>query len=231
MDNRIGELNEQPLHAALKAHYCGRVGRLEENVDGYFIDVLRENKLIEVQTQNFYAIKSKIIELTNSHEVKLVYPIASEKWLLKISGEKGCDQTRRKSPKRGKAFQLFSELVSFPELIAKQNFSLDIVMADIEELRRYTGKRPWRQNGWETVEQRLIRIIETITIEEPEDLLALFPETLPVKFTTADLEKEACIPRWLAQKAAYCLRKSGAVQKAGKEGRFNLYSQKSVLEE
>jgi hypothetical protein len=152
--------------------------------------------------------------------------VPSEKWIVKLAGKTTAESKRRKSPKRGKPWQIFSELVNFPDLVKHPNFSLDIALVDIEEVRRYTGEKPWRQHGWETVEQSLIRVVEIKSINQPADLLALFPETLPVKFTTSDLCDSAHIPRSLAQKAAYCLRKAGAVRQAGKRGRYKLYEQK-----
>lgn len=227
MADGIGTYNEQPLHSALKDVYANRGGRKEVVVDGYIIDVVRDQQLIEIQTQHFYAIKKKIFELINNYFLKLVYPIASEKWLLKLPKAKGGTNSRRKSPKRGRPLEIFRELVSIPEMIKRPNFTLDVVMADIEEVRRYTGKKPWRQNGWETVEQRLIRVVKVITIHKPEDLMIFLPESLPGRFTSADLQKAAEIPRWLAQKTAYCLKQSGVVKQMGKRGRYNLYEQNS----
>lgn len=223
MTGIIGTLNEQPLHSALKERYSEDNGRMEVGVEGYLVDVVHKSQLIEIQTKNFYAIKSKIYKLIENYSLKLVYPIALEKFLLKLSREKDGKPIRRKSPKRGQPYQVFSELVSFPELIAHPNFELDIVMAHVEEVRQYTGEKPWRQNGWETVEQRLIKVVDIICVDQPADLLALLPESLPVLFTSADLQKEVGIPSWLAQKTAYCLRKADAVKQVGKRGRFNLY--------
>lgn len=46
----IGRLNEGPLHAALK-RWCARPGdRLEAVVDGYVIDIVRADLLLEIQT-------------------------------------------------------------------------------------------------------------------------------------------------------------------------------------
>ena len=225
MADRIGTLNEQPLHSALKDAYADGGGRQEVPVEGYLIDVVHGQQLIEVQTQHFYAIKKKIFELLKKYSLKLVYPVASEKWLLKLPGEDNANIERRKSPKRGRPHEIFRELVSFPGLIKHPGFAIDVALVDVEEIRRYTGKRPWRQNGWETLEQRLIRIVRVITIQEPADLLNLVPETLPVEFTSADLEKVAQMPRWLAQKAAYCLKQAGAVRQIGKRGRYNLYEE------
>ena len=225
MTQGIGTLNEQPLHSALKDAYTDGGGRQEVPVEGYVVDVVNGRHLIEIQTQHFYAIKKKLYELTRKYSLKLVFPIASEKWLLKLPKVEGADLERRKSPKRGCPHEVFSELVSFPGLINHSGFSIDVTLVDVEEVRRYSGERSWRQNGWETLEQRLIRIVRVITIQKPADLLNLVPETLPVEFTSADLEKTAQMPRWLAQKAAYCMKQAGAVRQIGKRGRFNLYRQ------
>lgn len=51
--NQIGELNEKPLHAALKAWYAGPGTRMEVPVDCgqrvYVIDLLQGDLLIEIQ--------------------------------------------------------------------------------------------------------------------------------------------------------------------------------------
>jgi hypothetical protein len=219
----IGTLNEQPLHAGLKAYYANGGGRLEARVGDYTIDVVIKDELIEVQTKNFHVIKKKLFELIRDYQVKLVYPVASEKWLVKLPNKESTQAQRRKSPKRGDPCQVFGELVSFPELIEYPNFTLDIVMVKIEEVRCYNGATRFRQNGWETIEKRLLQLVEIVTIKQPSDLLALIPETLPLIFTTSDLREKAQIPRWLAQKAAYCLKRAGAVRQGGKRGRYNLY--------
>jgi hypothetical protein len=101
--NNIGSLNEQPLHAALKKWYAGAEGRVAVLIDGFVIDVHLNNAIIEIQTGNFSSIKTKITQLVSDCNLKLVYPIAAEKWLLKYpEGESGRAITR-KSPKKRRA--------------------------------------------------------------------------------------------------------------------------------
>ncbi len=221
--NEIGSLNEQPLHAALKDWYGGSGAELEKEIDGYIVDVVRGEQLIEIQTGNFSSIKHKLIHLSKNHPVKLVFPIASRKWLLKMPLQEDEGFKRRKSPKRGSPHEIFSELVSFPELLTYQSFSLELAMIHAEEVRRYTGEKPWYQHGWVTVEQRLVRVVDCLCFEDGQSMTAMLPQSLPDEFTTSDIAKEAHIKLWLAQKMAYCLRKMGAVQKIGKSGRSNLY--------
>jgi hypothetical protein len=163
--------------------------------------------------------------LVQEHLVKLIYPVAAEKWLLKNPkpGE-GDEPTRRKSPKRGRAVEVFNELVSFPELMQTPHFSLEVALTQEEEVREYQGDKRWRQHGWRTVERRLITVMERRSFATPADLARLLPTDLPPTFTTADLAKGMAISRRLAQRAAYCYRKMAVIQSVGKRGRSNLYS-------
>ena len=58
--NRIGQLNESPLHFQLKQYYRLLKDLLEQKVDGKFIDIVRGKLLIEIQTGSFSKIKSKL---------------------------------------------------------------------------------------------------------------------------------------------------------------------------
>ena len=55
----IGLLNEKPLHASLKEWYAQPGDRFEVAVDGFVIDIVRDDLLLEIQTGNFASIKSK----------------------------------------------------------------------------------------------------------------------------------------------------------------------------
>jgi hypothetical protein len=222
--NNIGELNEQPLHAALKAWYAGPDDQVEVSIDGYVIDIIQNGLLIEIQTGNFSSIKKKLCQLVSRYPVRLIYPIAVEKWLLKLPKQGWDQQQRRKSPLRGRFEAVFSELVSFPQLLLENNFSLEIVLIQEEEVRRYVGKKPRYKNGWVTVERRLLNVVSQRVFEQPSDMSALLPVDVPQEFTTSDLAQVLGGPRKLAQKMAYCFREMGEIVQVGKRGRSYLYS-------
>ncbi len=219
----IGLLNEKPLHASLKA-WCAQPGdRFEVAVDGFVIDIARDGLLLEIQTGSFASIKSKLTTLVRSHQVRLIYPIACEKWIVKLAKADGSGGvTRRKSPKRGREEDLFWEMVSFPRLLANRNFSIAVLMIREEEVRRYEGKRQWRRRGWVTEERRLVEVVDQRLFEEPADWLAFLPEGLE-SFTASELAEAIAVRKELAQKIAYCLRKADVIQLVGKQGRANLY--------
>ena len=62
----IGLLNEQPLHAALKSWYAQGGARFEVQVDGFVVDVVQGDLLVEIQTSNFSAVKEKVRALVRS---------------------------------------------------------------------------------------------------------------------------------------------------------------------
>ena len=223
MPNTIGTLNEKSLHAALKQWYARPDDLIEVSVDGFTVDIVRGDLLIEIQTRNLSAIKRKLTTLIERHPVRLVYPVAQDKWIVRLSKNGKTVLGRRKSPKRGTVELVFEELVSFPQLLAHPNFSLQVVLIQQEQVRRYDGTRNWRRKGWVTHERRLLQVVGQRLFETPKDMLALIPTTLPEPFTTTDLAGATGQPLWLAQKMAYCLREMGAITVVGKRGRGILY--------
>jgi hypothetical protein len=137
--SRIGLLNEKPLHASLKQWYAQPGDRFEVPLDGFVIDIVRDNVLLEIQTRHFGAIKSKLATLVSSHRVRLIYPIPQEKWIVQSPTAANAFGTRRKSPKRGRVEDLFRELVAIPHLLSQQNFSLEVLLTKEEGSLKNAG--------------------------------------------------------------------------------------------
>jgi hypothetical protein len=215
-------LGEKPLHAALKRWYAEPGDRIEVPVQGYVIDLVRDDLLIEIQTRNFSAMSRKLAALVENHPVRIVHPVAVERWIVKV-GADGAETGRRKSPKRGSVYDLFAELVSFPELVAADGFSIEVLLTQEEELRRFDGTKAWRRKGWVVEERRLIEVLEWVLIERPADLVALLPADLPDAFTTADIATALGKPRRLAQQMTYCLRRLGVIDMVEKRGNALVY--------
>lgn len=223
MTNGVGLLNEKSLHAALKAWYAQPGDCFEVAVDGSVIDIVRDELLVEIQTRSFTSLKRKLEKLTIGHPVRLVHPIAAEKWILRLADDGAAPGSRRKSPKHGSVLDLFRELVSFPQLMCHPNFALEVLLIEEEEVRELGLARNWRRRGWGTVERRLIRVLDRRLFSTPADLAALIPASLAEPFTTLELAEAAGQPRWLAQKMIYCLKNAGAIAEAGRRGRASCY--------
>ena len=214
----IGTLREKPLHASLKRWYAEPGDGVEVPVDGYVIDLVRQDLLIEVQTRGFSSMKDKVTALLDlGHRLRIVHPIAIDRWIVKTDAE-GAVLSRRLSPKHGHPTDVFAELVSFPHLMAHPHLEIELLTTTEEEYRRHTPNSSWRRKGWSVVERRLIEVVETLIIRGVEDLTDLLPDGLPEPFTTADLADTMSRPRRTAQQMAYCLREAGVIVTVGKQG-------------
>jgi len=222
--NGIGTLGEKSLHSALKDWYAQRGDHIESEVDGFHIDIIRHNLLVEIQTANFSSLKRKLTRLIEKHPLRLVYPIAQEKWIVRLAADGKTKLGRRKSPKRGHIFHLFQELVSIPDLIMNPNFSLEVLLIQEEEIRCDDGTGSWRRKGLSIVDRCLIEVLSKHLFREPPDFQSLIPPDLKEPYSTKELAESIEQPRWIAQKMAYCLRSMGVLEIVGKNGNSLLYS-------
>lgn len=221
--NHIGTLNEKNLHAALKAWYARPGDETEVKLEGYVIDLKRGDLLVEFQTRNFSAMKRKLKQLVETHPIRLVHPIAQEKWIVKLGRTGTKEASRRKSPKRGQWAHLFAELVSFPELMAHPNFSLEIVLTREEEYKRPGRNTGWRRKGWGVDDRRLIEVVDTAVFTTPADFKRFIPAQLATPFTARQLAQAGGYPLPVAQKMFYCLHRMGLLARVGKARQAWLY--------
>lgn len=210
----IGLLKESSLHASLKA-WAARPGDLiEASIAGYQIDVVHGPLLIEVQTGNFSSFKTKLSKLLPDYRVHIIHPIAVNKWVLRLDHPGGKQLSRRRSPAHGRIENLFTELVRVAHLVQHPNFSLEVVYTQEEELRAWHPNGSWRRRGWRTFDRRLLEISGSQRFDSPSDYLALLPLELRLGFDTRQLAHSLDIPRYLAQKMAYCLHVMGLLERS-----------------
>lgn len=213
---------EKSLHAALKAWYTQPGDQLETRVSGYVIDIVRGGVLIEIQTRNFAAIKHKLTRLLENHQVRLVYPVAKEKWIIRQSTN-GVRSRRRKSPKQGCAFDAFNEIISLSGLVPHKNLSIEVLLTRQEEILRDDGRGSWRRQGWSIHDRRLLEVLGSITLQSADDFFSLLPTGLPQPFTNRELATALHRRVTLARKMTYTLCKVGCIEIVGKAGNARLY--------
>ncbi len=214
----IGTLGEKHLHAALKRWYSRPGDRIEVPVDRFVVDLVRDDLLIEIQTRGFSSMKQKVTALLElGWRVRIVHPIALDRWIVKIDGD-GTELGRRRSPRHGTPIDVFAELVSFPDLVAHPSLEVHLVLTTEEEYRQHAPGRAWRRKGWMVIERRLVDVVDTVMISGVEDLATLIPAGLPETFTTEDLATALGRSRRVAQQMAYCLRGAEVFVPVGKIG-------------
>lgn len=217
----IGTLAEKSLHAGIKGWYGRPDDQFEVKVDGFVIDIVRGGQLIEIQTRHFGAMKRKLNRLLDKHPVLLLHPVAQEKWIVRQTAV-GEPISRRKSPKRGRPLDLFSELMRIPHLLPHPNLTVGAVLTQQEEIWRDDGQGSWRRKGWSLHDHRLLNVVEMHTFASPTDLLTMLPD-LPQPFTNRQLAEAAKLRLNLAQRITYTLSRCGVLEQCGKIGRANAY--------
>ena len=217
---------ETSLHRQLKQIYADRGACVEAPLDNYRIDVICDGELIEIQHGSLAAIRRKVQNLLKGHRVLVVKPIILQKRLVKQQTRGGKILGRRMSPKRGSVIDLFDELIYFTRVFPHRNLALEVPLVDVEEWR-YPGhgrRRRRRRNDHQVEDQKLLKLHRVHRFRTSGDLLQLVPRELPNPFHTGHLAAKMDVPRWMAQRIAYCLRHMGGLSEVGKKGNARLYS-------
>lgn len=222
--NSIGLYNENNLHAQIIEAESLPGDRFEVKVDGYIIDIVRKKRLIEIQTKNFSSIRKKLFMLVPNHRIKLVYPIAKEKFIVKIDPVSKKEVSRRKSPRKGKLVDIFLELIYIPELILHKNFEIELLFIKEEEIRCPDGQGSWRRKGESIVNRKLVEILNRVKLKNRKDFNMFLPQNLPIPFTNNVLAEYSEHSIYTARKLTYCLKKMGIIKECGKQGRNLLFN-------
>lgn len=217
---------ETSLHKQLKAHYGGPGAQTEIWVDEFRIDTLSpaNGELIEIQSAELGALRDKVrVLLARGHRLRVVKPLAIRKRILTLECAGGEVVSCRASPKHESFYDVFGELVHFVGTFPHPALTLEVVLTEQEEIRIPIRARRRRAKNYRVQDRALLGITERRVFRTASDLCRMLPEGLGAVFSTAEMANLAGIPRWLAQKMAYCLRKTDAVRLAGKRRNSLLY--------
>jgi hypothetical protein len=216
---------ETSLHRDLKRLYAGAGARTEVRVDGYRIDAVCDDELVEIQHGSLAAIRDKIRRLLERHRVLVVKPIVARKMLVKQAAADGPAVSSRQSPKRGRLLDIFDELVYFTRVFPHPRLALEVVLVEIEELRQpgHGRRRRWRPSDHVVGDQRLLSVGRRVRLRAATDLVQLLPARLPARFHSGHVAQRLAIDRYLAQRIVYCLRETRAVEQVGKQGNTLVY--------
>ena len=225
----IGTLKEGSLHRHLKFRYS-QLGKTEVPVGDYVCDVQTgDGELIEVQTGSFGPLKEKIARLSKNKKIKIIYPVIICKY-IELYDVDGKLLRKRKSPKKGSAWDLFKALLYAPELPLNPMVKIELVFLDITEKRKNDGKGSWRRKGV-TIEDRVpVSWRQSIVLNELNDYNLFIPiqgET----FTVKDLCDRTGIRKELSQKCLYVLNKMKIIEQAGKKGNAYIYKKRGVQDQ
>lgn len=215
---------ETALHRQLKELYAGDASQREVWVDGYRIDAVVGDELVEIQQASLGALRSKVLGLLKNHRVTVVKPLVARKQIVWHARRNGPEIERRWSPTHHSLLHVFDDLVHFVSAFPRPGLTLEVLLTEQEEHRVRKKIRRYRSPGFTVISRQLVGVADRVLLSSRSDLANLLPQELAFPCTTAQIAAAAGIPRWLAQKMAYCLRHADVLKQEGKQGNSWLYA-------
>jgi hypothetical protein len=205
---------ETSLHRQLKQNYARCEADIEVAIGRYRVDAIRDDELIEIQCASLSALRDKSRQLLRRHRLRIVKPVIVRTRIRRLDRVDGQVLSRRMSPKRGAIVDVFDDLIYFTRLFPHPNLTIEVVSVEVEQTRVPNRKRRRRWHpDYRVQELTLERVVGQVEFREPRDLLSVIPwPDGPASFNTAELATLIDRPRWFAQKVAYVLRKTGAIE-------------------
>ena len=222
----IGMLNEGELHAALKLHYGGHGARYEEKIQGFVVDVVRDDVVYEIETSSLSGKDRKYRALSEHNEVVLVYPIALKTTLVH---EQDGETVRKISPKKGDFSDVFRQLVFMPTIIDLFGFSLEVALIEQEVDRVFDQGIRRGRGGWRKTGRRLVNFDSAKRITGSDELLNMLIEIPDGDFSVRDISAITSWPLKTARQYVYCLRQCRRISVSGKTGNALLYRLEEAL--
>lgn len=228
MINGIGTLKEKTLHAVLKTYFEPHQDNQEIKLGKYIADIVNEKGVIEIQTQNFNALRNKLENFLEFCNVTVVYPIAKTKYLSWIDMKTDETSKRRKSPKKGSIYDCIRELYKIKYTLDNPSMNICLVMLEIEELRYLNGWSDDKKKGSTRCDRIPTDILDEIYLSDIQDYSIFIPKNLPESFTSKDFAECSGIKIKTAQTALNILCYLGVVIKTGKIKNNIIYNKNYV---
>jgi hypothetical protein len=220
----IGVERESSLHRFLKFRYAASGNHTEKEIGGFVCDGIgKDGELIEVQIGSFAPLRKKIAAFTARFRVRIVHPIVLTKY-IELYDEAGGLVRRRKSPRFGTIWDLFSSLLYAPELPLVPGLSVELILVDITEKRVADGKGSWRRKGASISDKEILACHGTVLLEKPRDYRRFAPFKKGEEFTVRNLAEKAGIDVKTAGKTLYVLHKMKLLKRTGKRGNSIVYT-------
>ena len=152
----IGELSEKGVHNGLKNYLEPDKSKQEIKVGKYFADIKNDSGIIEIQTKQFFKLKSKLdFYLKEEIPVTVVYPLETVRYIVR-------DYGKRKACHTGVIQDVLYEMYSLLEYLDKDLFSLKIIEVEVNEYRDYDNTKTRRE---------LVKVLKQHTYHNSKEFL------------------------------------------------------------
>ena len=221
-NNVIGVLSEKTLHKTIKNLYEPNHLYQEIKIDNYYVDICKDNNIIEVQTKQFNKFRDKITYLLsfNKYKINIVYPVFTSKIIYTISNGEISDP--KKSPKKFRIPEVFHELYMIKHLLGHKDLMITLLLFEINEYREITNNR----RGYVCYDRVPTKLVDEIVLKDNNDYIKLLPSDLNETFTSKEICLKTKTNVKYVNKMLNVMKYLNVVEVVGKDGRKLLYNVK-----
>lgn len=185
----INIYNERSQHRTLKFLFEADSAFHEVKVGPYIADVCKNGNIFEIQTAGFAALKNKLNYFTDDYNVTVVYPVPAVKTIMWTDTETGeITEGRRFSMKSAK-YKLLKELIHIVDIFSRDNLSVLIIETEVKEYRMLDGRGVDSKIKATKVDTVPVGILNSISINNIDDLKIFLPFDTDLDYKRADFEK------------------------------------------
>lgn len=223
----IGIQKEKILHKIMKYYIEPDNSFHEIKVGNLYADIMVDNHIYEIQTQNFNMLRNKLTLFLENYHVTIVYPTSRKKMIYDIN-ENGELLKEKKSPKKGTPFQVLVELYKIKNYLKNPNLDIKVIYMDMDEYRTIVPKKHYRSRGYVRYKQVPSSIVDEYDLKTPSDYLNILNNyLLKDEFTVSDFSKAFKLSYNKASSAILVLKELGVIETNKKLGRKNIW-QKNI---
>ena len=220
----IGTYKEKKLHIMMKRYFEEDPKYHEIPVNGYIADICRDGVITEIETSGFTGLKPKLAAYLTDYKVRLVYPLAHIKYLSWIDPENGNITSRKKSPKKGTAYNALFEMVRILPHVKNENLNVLVPFLEIDEYRLLDGWSRDKKKGSHRFERIPTDLFQVEEFSADADYIKYIPESCIENFTLADFAKAVHVTARDASGILHVFMERGLLVRTGKKGNSYLYT-------
>ncbi len=222
--NGVGTLSEKSVHAVLKEYFAQSPDQCEQKIGRFVADIFTGEEIIEIQTKAFDKMRRKLAFFLPKYPVTIVHPIPHIKTIRWIDPKTGETSKPRRSPITGNIYMIFEEMYKIKPFITNANFSVCVMLIDMDEYKVLDGFGKDRKRRATKVDKIPTTLISETLLHSFEDYAKLIPKDLADGFLVKDFGKACGISKQLAGVCLNVLFSMGVVDRVSKQGNAFVYA-------
>ncbi|MCL2108787.1 MAG: HAD family hydrolase [Oscillospiraceae bacterium] len=216
----VGELNEKPIHAALKRYFSSDTDR-EAKIGGFYADSAGENGIYEIQTSNWGKLNKKLDAFLDASHVTVVYPFEQRVHNIAIHEQTGELLKRPVTRNNRDLSGFFLELYRIKGFLTNPNLAVCLVGLEIEKIRFEDPANPRKRYQKRKQDKKPLALLTEIHLNCAEDYRIFLPDNLPETFTKKQFQAALKTATYRAEASVMLqiLEYMSIVHKHGKTGK------------